>query len=218
MPDPVKTRAYSGDRRREAAGARRRRVVEAAVELFTTHGYAATSMTAVAEAAGVAVDTVYATVGRKPALLLAAHDLLLGEGELAEDGRPLRAEQRRYVAAVRAAEGARAKIATYAEALGRVLPRTAPLLEALREAGATDADCRATWESVQQRRAENMRLFVADLRGTGEMRDDLDDATAADLVWSTNDSAWFTALASRGRTPQQYAALVADVWTRTLLA
>jgi AcrR family transcriptional regulator len=217
VPEPVKTRPYAGARRREAADARRRRVVEAAAELFTSQGYAATSMAAVASAAGVALDTVYASVGRKPAVLLAAHDLLLGEGELGEDGRPVGAEQRGYVAAVRAAEGAQAKISTYADALARVLPRTAPLLEALREAGTEDAECRATWESLQHRRAANMRLFVADLRATGEMRADVDDDTAADLIWSMNDSAWFTALASRGRSPQEYAALVTEVWSRTLL-
>jgi AcrR family transcriptional regulator len=217
VPEPVKTRAYAGARRREAAAARRRRVLEAAAELFTSRGYAATSMAAVASAAGVAVDTVYATVGRKPALLLAVHDLLLGEGELADDGRPVGAEDRGYVAAVRAAEGAHAKITTYADALARVLPRTAPLLEALREAGAEDAECRATWESLQRRRGENMRMLVADLRATGEMRAEVDDATAVDLIWSMNDAGWFTTLASRGRTPQEYAALVTEVWTRTLL-
>ena len=45
---------------------------------------------------------------------------------------PIAAEQRDYVLAVRAASGARAKLTTYAEALGRLLPGTVPLAESLR--------------------------------------------------------------------------------------
>ena len=39
---------------------------------------------------------------------------------------------------------------------------------------------------LADRRAANMRLFAADLRSTGELRDDLADNEVADLVWSTN--------------------------------
>jgi AcrR family transcriptional regulator len=217
VPDQVKTRPYSGDARRREAAARRLRIVRAASELFAERGWAGTAMADVAQAAGVALDTVYASVGRKPQLLLAVHDLLLGEGTVDEDGAPLPAVQRRYVADVRAAESARAKIAVYAQALTRVLPRTAPVSEALRQAGQTDDRCRGVWEELQQRRADNMRLLVADLRDTGDLRPDLDDDTVADLMWSMNDAGYFTSLASRGWTPEQYGEMVRDVWTRTLL-
>ena len=150
-------------------------MLAAASELFVDQGYAGTSMTEVARRAGVALDTVYALVGRKPALLLAVHDLLLGEGAVDEHGDPVPAVQRAYVQRMRATEGAAAKLAVYAESLARVLPRTAPLLDALREAGTTDARCREVWQHVEDRRAANMRLLVADLRGTGELRDDLTD-------------------------------------------
>ena len=93
------------------------------------------------------MDTVYASVGRKPQMLLAVHDAVLGGGE------PVPAEQRDYVRAVREADGARAKIAVYAEALGRLLPGTVPIAEALRVAGQTDADCRAVREGLDERRA-----------------------------------------------------------------
>jgi hypothetical protein len=58
-----------------------------------------------------------------------------------------------------------------------------------------------------------MRMFAADLRGTGELRDDLDD----DLVWSMNAPEYFLLITSRGLTAEQYAAIVRDVWIRTLL-
>lgn len=211
MPTPVNPRRYDATRRRAAAEDTRRAVLQAARELFATQGYAATSVAAVAAAAGVAVDTVYSSVGRKPQVLLAVHDLELGEGDAVP------AEERSYVAAVRAASTARAKIRTYADALGRLLPRTVPLLEALRTAAVDDVDCRRTWDALQERRAANMLLFAADLRATGELRDDLTDEEAARLVWTMNGPDYFTLVTSRGVSPQGYADLVADVWTRTLL-
>jgi AcrR family transcriptional regulator len=213
----VKRRAYAGENRRREAAARRRSVLEKALERFTTDGYAATSMARIAAEAGVAVDTVYATVGRKPQLLLAVHDLVLGGGVTDEDGEPVPALQRRYVEEVRAARTAEEKIARYADALGRVLPTTAPLLEALHEAGLSDGACREVWESVEERRAANMRLFAADLRTTGQLRPDLADEEVADLVWSMNSPAYFLSLRRRGWTPGRYAELLRDVWTRTLL-
>ncbi|MCW2851253.1 MAG: TetR/AcrR family transcriptional regulator [Nocardioides sp.] len=211
MPSPVNTRRYDASRRRAAAEETRRSVLLAARDLFAREGYAATSVAAVAAAAGVAVDTVYSAVGRKPQVLLAVHDLELGEGDAVP------AEERSYVVAVRAADGAAAKLRTYADALARVLPRTVPLLDALRAAAADDPDCRRTWQEVTDRRAAHMLLLAADLRATGELRDDLSDADVARLVWSMNSPEYFTLVTSRGADPADYADLVADVWTRTLL-
>jgi hypothetical protein len=137
--------------------------------------------------------------------------------ELAEGDAPLAAEQRRYVLDVRAAGTAEEKIAVYAAALARVLPRSVPLLEALSVAGQVDADCREVCEAVSERRAANMRLFAADLRATGQVRAELDDDAVADLVWSMNSPDYFQLLRSRGYSPERYAALVCEVWTRTLL-
>ena len=127
------------------------------------------------------------------------------------------AEQRDYVRAVREATSAEAKIRTYAAALARILPRTIPVMRALREAGATEPECAAQYDAISERRAANMRLFVADLRSTGELRPELSDDDAADLVWSLNSPEWFGLVTGRGRTPEQYAALLADVLLRTLL-
>ena len=211
MTSPVK-RSYDGSGRRAAAERRRLAILAAAQELFARGGYAATSVQAVADRAGVAIDTVYATVGRKPQLLLAVHDMALAEGPA-----PVPAEQRDYVRAVREATSAEAKIRTYAAALARILPRTIPVMRALREAGATEPECAAQYDAISERRAANMRLLVADLRSTGELRPELSDDDAADLVWSLNSPEWFGLVTGRGRTPEQYAALLADVLLRTLL-
>jgi AcrR family transcriptional regulator len=213
VPSPVKTRRYRSPRREQQAAATRRAVLRAAQALFTTRGYPETTVADVARRAKVSVDTVYASVGRKPQLLLAVHDMVLGSSE-----EPIAAEDRDYVAAIRAASDARTKLTTYAEALGRLLPQTVPLVEALRVAGQGDTDCRTVWEGLNERRAANMLIFAGDLRATGEVREDLTDDDVAQLVWSTNSPEFYRLSTSRGRTPEQYAALVADLWIRTLLA
>jgi hypothetical protein len=56
-------------RNAEQAAVTRNAALASARELFVSKGYAATTVADIARHARVAVDTVYATVGRKPALL-----------------------------------------------------------------------------------------------------------------------------------------------------
>jgi AcrR family transcriptional regulator len=212
VPEPVKTRRYASPLREQQAERTRRAVLRAARTLFTTRGYADTSVAEVARRAKVSVDTVYASVGRKPQLLLAVHDMLLGGAD-----EPVPAEERDYVRAIRAAGTAEEKIAVYARALGELLPRTAPLMEALREAARTDAGCAAVWRQVTERRAANMLLFAGDLRRTGRLRQDLTDREVADVVWSTNATEFYALLAARGWDGPRFGALLEDLWTRLLL-
>lgn len=61
-------------RRQIQAEATRRDILTAARRLFATQGYAATSMAAIAEETGAAVQTIYSSVGPKHAILLALLD------------------------------------------------------------------------------------------------------------------------------------------------
>ena len=213
MTGPVKTRAYDASRRRAAAERTRLAILGAARDLFVEGGYAATSVQSVATRAHVSVDTVYASVGRKPQLLLAVHDMALADGPS-----PVPVPQRDFVRAVQAAVGLQAKVETYAAALARFLPRTVPIMDALREAGVSDPECAELHRQLSERRADHMRLLADELRSTGEVRSDLAVDDVADLVWSLNSPEFFGLLATRGRTPEQYAALVSDVLVRTLRA
>lgn len=64
-------RGYRSPVRARHAEDTRRSIIEAAAKLFAEQGYARTSVAAVAAAAGVAVNTVYTSVGNKPALIMA---------------------------------------------------------------------------------------------------------------------------------------------------
>ena len=59
----------AGSLRAEQAAVTRRRIVDAALTLFASKGYAATTLREIATEAGVAVQTVYAVFGSKASIL-----------------------------------------------------------------------------------------------------------------------------------------------------
>ncbi|WP_241037596.1 TetR/AcrR family transcriptional regulator [Blastococcus litoris] len=212
--DVKSTRRYTSAVRAEQAARTRRAVLLAARDLFAERGYTATSISAIADRAGVAVDTVYAAAGRKPALLRE-----LVETSISGTDHAVPAAQRDYVRRVREATTAREKIAVYAAAVAEIGVRMAPVHRALAEAAVTDADCAALRAEISARRAANMRLFAADLRATGELRDDLTDDEVADVVWSMNSAEYRALLVGeRGWTAERFGSWLADAWTRLLLA
>jgi AcrR family transcriptional regulator len=77
------SRPYRSARRAQAAELTRRAIVDAARRVFTERGYAGATIAAIAEAAEVAVPTVYASVGGKPALLIALMQDIDEQGAMA---------------------------------------------------------------------------------------------------------------------------------------
>jgi AcrR family transcriptional regulator len=204
------TRKYHSPRRAQQAAETRAAILASARGLFLSQGYAGTTVADVARGAGVAVDTIYATIGKKPALL---RQVL--ETSLSGTDEVVPAAQREYVARVRAATSARSKIAAYVDGLVDVLARLAPVYLALRDAGASDTESAESWREIADRRARNMRDFAADLRSTGELRDDLTDDDVADIVWSMNGPEyWVLLVGDRGWSQRRFADHLVDSWSR----
>ncbi len=76
--------SYHSPRRQQAAAATREAIIEAAQELFATQGYGRTTVAQIAEAARVAANTVYTSVGGKPQLLAAITEEGTGDPDVAE--------------------------------------------------------------------------------------------------------------------------------------
>jgi AcrR family transcriptional regulator len=211
MQPPVKRR-YDASKRRQAAARTRTAILDAALELFAGQGYTATPMAAIAEQAGVALDTVYASVGRKPQLAR-----LLIETAISGSSQVVPAAERDYVRAIQAAPDAETKIAIYASAMRMIAGRLAPVLSILQQAAPAEPELAALWREIAERRAANMRRFVADLAAVAPLRVDLDEA--ADIVWATNAPELYQLLAGqRGWSPERYEHFLADAWRRLLLA
>jgi AcrR family transcriptional regulator len=205
-------RRYDATGRREAAARTRQAILGAALQQFTARGYIATPMAAIAEQAGVALETVYASVGRKAALAR-----LLIETAISGTGQAVPAQDRDYVRAIQVASDAETKITLYAAAMRAIVGRLAPVLGILQQAAPTEPELAALWREIAERRAANMRRFVADLATVATLRMDPDEA--ADIVWATNAPELHQLLVGqRGWSPDRYERFLVDTWRRLLLA
>jgi len=218
MADHVKahsspTRAYDSTLRAERAAATRRAILRAARESFTDVGYTATTMADISRRANVSVDTIYASLGKKPAILR-----LLVETSLSGEDHAVSAEERDYVLAVRQAETARQKLTLYAGAIVAIQQRLAPIFVALTEAAVSDAECAALRQEIAARRAANMMQLAHELRSTGQLRADLTDREVADVIWSMNATEYWQLFVERGWTPERFRRWLVDAWSRLLLA
>ncbi len=213
MSDPVNKRTYDTTSRRVQSAATRQRIIDSARELIVERGYRATTLAAVAELAEVNTATIYELIGRKPVILRE-----LVEQALSGTDHPIAGSDRDYVRAMRDEPDAPTKLEIYARAVTRIQSRMAPLFLALRDASATEPEAAAVWQEISDRRAANMRLLVADLATTGQLRDDRSHEDAADAIWATSSSEFYVMLTSeRGWSADRFEQWLADTWPRVLL-
>lgn len=213
MTQTIKLRAYDSTARKAAAQATRQSIIDSARYLFLENGYAGTTMLAIAQAAGIALDTVYATVGKKPTLFR-----LLVETAISGRDEAVPAEERDYVRAIREEPDAARKLQIYAAALRAIQPRLAPLFRVLQAAAPLDPNLKALWQEISQRRAANMRLLAKELAATGRLRVGLSVSAVADIIWSTNSPEFYLLLVDqRGWSEEEFERWLADAWRQLLL-
>ena len=109
------------------------RIVRAAHQLFVRDGYQATTLTAVADAAGVAHRTVYVRFGTKAALLKRVIDVAL-VGDLA----PIDVVSREWYRTATTAPTLDARIAAFAAGSARLMASAADVIAVAREAEPTE--------------------------------------------------------------------------------
>jgi AcrR family transcriptional regulator len=214
MSSPVKPRRrYDASRRQEQARRSRLAVLQAARRLFLEHGYAATTMPAVAAAAGVSVQSVYKAFGNKPALLKSVFDVAI-----AGDDEPVPVLQRPALSRVRAERDPRRKLRRYGEFVAEVSPRHVPVQLLARAAAATDPEAAGVWHQLQAERLAGMAQFARALHGEGHLRDGVPVEEARDLLWTCNSPEVYELLVlQRGWTPERYGRWVAETLIAALL-
>jgi AcrR family transcriptional regulator len=200
VPDPVKVRRYVSPRREAQAAETRRLVLDAARRLFEDGGYSATTVPAVAAAAGVAVKTVYLSFESKSGLLRAVWEARLG-GQ--EESTPVL--RRRWFRELTGEVEPAGKLRLLAAQSRRVKTATGPLLEVVRSAAATDPEVAALWDDVQAKLLSVQRAVVDQLVALDALRPALGAAEAADLLWTLNHpSVWHLLVRERGWAPEHY--------------
>ena len=166
-------RSYSSAKREAQSQETRRAILDAAFELFVATGYTATTIQAIADDAGVAVQTVYAVFGNKRELLRQ-----LIERTIVGDDEPLPITQRAQALAVAAEPDARRRAELDAAFSRSITERVAPIVRIATEAAASDPELAAMMEMVKAARREEMIASARQLAGPDGLRVSAQEAAA----------------------------------------
>ena len=213
MDDPVKKSSYESPLRAAQAQATRRAIVAAAARLFVEHGYGATTVDAIAQAAGVSRKTVFTSVGGKAAAIKLALDwAAVGDDE------PIAHMERPAVTALKQEPDARKILAGYAALNSEIGGRVSELQCAVEAVAGADEELRSLAESFAAQRRFGMGDLAEQLAGRGALRPGMAVDEAGDVLWMMSSPAnyrWF--VLSRGWSPQHYAHWLGDALVSLLI-
>ncbi|MGE2717042.1 TetR/AcrR family transcriptional regulator [Mycolicibacterium litorale] len=190
----------------------RRSVVAAATTLFVEQGYGATTIDAVAAAAGVSRKTVFTAVGGKIELLKLAVDWAVA-GDDADVAVSDRDAMRRALAAEDPAELLRG----CARVMVGVNERVADLFRALEVAAGVEPEARALLAAVGEQRLTDARTIARRLRALGLLTGRRAHDEAVDVIFLATDPHPYDVLVrQRGWSATRYARWLADSLIRQL--
>ena len=200
---------------------RRRAVIDAAADLFLTHGYGETTISAVAAAAEVSAQLVYASFGGKAGLLSAVVDVLVGG-----DDEPVLLRDRPDVVALSKVRSKRELAQAAARISTGVNTRVGPMLHLIDSVAGSDtavAELRDRLVAFQQ---EDCRRFAEDhkrflrrglLISTGRRRSAQSAGTRCGGRWSSTAAGQrrFTGTVARRHVLETASHLTRTAWSRT---
>ncbi|QGF24673.1 TetR/AcrR family transcriptional regulator [Raineyella fluvialis] len=164
--------------RQAQAALTRSRIADAARTLFLDAGYVATSVSAIAAAAGVSVQTIYNVVGNKAAVLSAVLDLVAAGPESPRLVPEFLEERSRH------APDVPAMVDLLVEWFIDVHPRTASLWAVIRQAAAVDEEVADLERRRADRRLSNYVGAAARARELGGLTSSVTDEEAAAAIWA----------------------------------
>ncbi len=206
-------RRYQSPVREQNARRTRRAIVTAAHELFTAHGYAATSLADIAAAAGVARPTAAAAFGSKPALLSRVLDQVL-----AGDDEPIPVAQRPWFQPVWDASAPGAVLDAYARVCTLIGSRSARIFEVVRRAADQAPEIAQLWNTLQDNRRAGARMVIVHAASLGPLAAGLGTDQAVDILWVFNDLAHYDALVTgRGWPEPRYLSWLSSQMRHALL-
>lgn len=170
------TRTYDSSKRQAQARATRHAIREAARGLFLDRGYGATTIQAIAEDAGVAVQTVYAAFRTKAAIL---RELL--EVSIVGDDEAVPLLERDMITSIWAEPDQRARLRMHVKVTSTIQGRAAAMSVVVRDAAATDPELAEFWELGKVQRRKGMGEAAQSLAGAEGLRVPVEEA--ADILW-----------------------------------
>ena len=176
---PAVKRPYDNSRRQAQVQATRLRVIEAAKALFIAHGYPATTLEAIADAADTSLPTLYRLFSSKPALLKAVLDVSFGG-----DDQPVAFGDRPDVQAARGETDPQALITAFARIGRDFMERSSAIMRVLATASAVDPDAAQLMEEIRRQRLTGQSRLVAAFSALGALDPDLEFSEAADITYA----------------------------------
>lgn len=212
MADDVKRgRSYDSSRRKEQAARTRGLILEAAYELFVEQGYGRTTMAAIGERAGVAMETVYAAFSNKPTLLRRLWDVTIGG-----DDQDVLFHERPEIIELRQEPDLSRRLEMMARITRITNERTVPFMRALIGASGSEAVAAEMVEEIDRQRLAGISLMAAEAEATGQLA--VSEAEFRDIVWSTNrGDLWHLLVQQRGWDPDQFELWLGELWKRMLV-
>jgi AcrR family transcriptional regulator len=209
----VKQSGYQSQLRTAQAAATRELVLDAASRLFVERGYAATSIDAIAEAAGVGRSTVFAAAGGKSLLLKTAYDrAIVGDDE------PVPLLQRPAARELFEMSDPAEIIAGHARIVAEAAERVSAICEAIHSAAGCDPEVGDLWRDIGQQRLNGAEAFAKLINEKGGLRRGVAVDEARDIIWIFNDPTLHHALVRlRGWSQDQYRRWLTDNLLRQLL-
>jgi AcrR family transcriptional regulator len=187
-------------------------IVQAALKLFSTNGYVATTIQAVADEADVAVQTVYATFGNKRELLRRVLESAV-VGDDASDTLP----EHPALLAIAAEPDPRRRAELDAALSTEISRRVAPIMRVLREAASVDAEFAGTSAQITAQRRADMKAAAKLLAGAEGLQIPLELALGT-LYVLYNPEVYTSLTVDFGWTDKRYERWLAEMLYRTLLA
>lgn len=213
MDEPGSTRRYHSPRRREGAEATRRRLLDAAHRLFMERGYAATTLPAIAAAAGVSTPTVTAVFRTKPALLQA-----LIQSTVRGDETPVPLARRPEWQEMLDEPNPALQLARYATLVRRIHQQTTDIFEIVRGAATADPELAELRRELGVRRLGDMRTVAESLQQKGALCPDMQVDEATDLLWALGSAELFRMLVvDRSWPPERYERRLTGLLQESLL-
>jgi AcrR family transcriptional regulator len=189
VDQPVKTpRPYRSPKHEAMRQATRQSVIAAARRLFSERGYAGSSIEAIAEAAGVAVPTVYAAFGNKRSILRA----LLAA--VVDDERPRPVAERMREEATGVPDPA-TRVQKMMRLLVSLTAQSAEVLPIIRGAAAMDPEIQSLLDEVYDR--IYMDCQTAARLAIGVASDDARTRGLADVTFALTSSDLFDLLTGK---------------------
>jgi AcrR family transcriptional regulator len=200
---------------RSAAAQTHQDILDAAHQLFLDRGYAGTTLAAIAQAAGVVVETIYRAYGSKAELFKAVVRAAVAGGATRAQ---VPVEQRPAIAAVIAEPDPHRQLELYAATQPGIQARAGPLLRVLIGAAATDPELARLWDQIEGERRNGLARFAQLLTDRGVLRPELSVEEARDLLWTLNSLTVHDLLVlGCGWSPERYRDWLAGALARELL-